>query len=243
VAELLELVRLPGVEDRYPAQLSGGQQQRVAVARAVAYPPRVLLMDEPLSALDLKLREAMQGELRRIQQTLGITTVYVTHDQTEAMSLSDRIAVMNLGRLVQLGSPRDVYDHPRSRFVAEFVGKINFIPARVLGRDGRWGLLESAGGPVRVPAPALGTLAGAVTVAVRPERLALLPAGAEVDGRNVLDATVVSQGFAGNLLHVTVRTAAEARLVVEARPGEAVGRVGETVRVAWAPDQATVLAD
>jgi spermidine/putrescine ABC transporter ATP-binding subunit len=243
VAELLDLVRLPGVEDRYPAELSGGQQQRVAVARAVAFPPRVLLMDEPLGALDLKLREAMQEELRRIQQALHITTVYVTHDQTEAMSLSDRIAVMNEGRVVQLGTPRDIYDRPRSRFVAEFVGKINFLPARVLGRDGAFALLESAGGRLRVPAPALGDRDGAVTVAVRPERLALLPAGADVDGLNAVDATVVSQGFAGNLVHVTVRTAADVRLVVEARPGDGVGRVGEPVRVAWAPDQSTVLSD
>jgi len=243
VAELLELVRLPGVEARYPAELSGGQQQRVAVARAVAYPPRVLLMDEPLGALDLKLREAMQVELRRVQQALGITTVYVTHDQTEAMSLSDRIAVMNLGRLVQLGTPRDIYDHPRSRFVAEFVGKINLLPAQVLGRDGGWGLLDSGGARVRVSAPALAGLAGGVTVAVRPERLTLLRAGTDVDGRNVLDATGVSQGFAGNLVHVTVRTASDVRLVVEARPGEVAGGVGEAVRVAWAPDDATVLTD
>jgi spermidine/putrescine ABC transporter ATP-binding subunit len=243
VGALLELVRLPGIEDRYPAELSGGQQQRVAVARAVAYPPRVLLMDEPLGALDLKLREAMQGELRRIQEALGITTVYVTHDQTEAMALSDRIAVMNLGRLVQLGSPREIYDHPRSRFVAEFVGKINFLPARVLGRDGAWGLLESGGVRVRVPAPALHAAAGLVTVAVRPERLTLVAPGADVDGKNVLEATVVSQGFAGNLVHVTVRTAAEVPLVVEARPGDGVGRLGEAVRVAWAPDHATVLTD
>jgi len=243
VAELLELVRLPGVERRYPTELSGGQQQRVAVARAVAYPPRVLLMDEPLGALDLKLREAMQGELRRIQQALGITTVYVTHDQTEAMSLSDRIAVMNLGRLVQLGPPRDIYEHPRSRFVAEFVGKINFLPAHVRGREGEWGVLESADATVRVPVAALGSGAGAVTVAVRPERLVLLAAGADADGRNAVDATVVSQGFAGNLLHVTVRTAADVRLVVEARPGEPVGQVGEKVRVAWAPGHATVLTD
>jgi spermidine/putrescine ABC transporter ATP-binding subunit len=243
VAELLELVQLPDIAQRYPAQLSGGQQQRVAVARAVAYPPRVLLMDEPLGALDLKLREAMQVELRRIQQTLRITTIYVTHDQTEAMSLSDRIAVMNQGRLEQLASARAIYERPRSRFVAAFVGRINFLPAKVSGRDGAWSLLDMGASPVRAPELASDPPTGEVTLAIRPERLVLIPRGAPEDGKNVLDATVEAESFTGNLLHLTVRTGNGTPLLVELRPGEAGVRVGDQVRVAWAPDQATILAE
>jgi putative spermidine/putrescine transport system ATP-binding protein len=138
VAELLTLIHLPDIGERHPAALSGGQRQRVALARAVAHPPRVLLMDEPLGALDVKLREAMQGEIRAIQQTLGITTIFVTHDQTEAMSLSDRIVVMHQGRVVQSGTPRGLYEHPGSRFVADFFGRVNFLPVTVrdVTRDG-----------------------------------------------------------------------------------------------------------
>jgi ABC-type Fe3+/spermidine/putrescine transport system ATPase subunit len=132
VAELLDLVKLGDAGKRYPAELSGGQRQRVAIARAVAHPPRVLLMDEPLGALDLKLRESMQQELRAIQQKLRITTLYVTHDQTEAMVMSDRIVVMNHGHVEQLGSAEDIYLRPASRFVAQFVGRINFLPVTVV---------------------------------------------------------------------------------------------------------------
>jgi len=127
VAELLDLVGLPQLAERHPGQLSGGQQQRVALARAIAHPPRVLLMDEPLSALDLKMRQQMQVELRRIQQALGITTIFVTHDQDEAMALSDTIAVMSGGRIVQRGSAQDIYERPATRFVAEFVGSLNMV--------------------------------------------------------------------------------------------------------------------
>ena len=128
VRELLELVGLPDAGGRRPAELSGGQQQRVALARAIAHPPRVLLMDEPLSALDLKLRQEMQVELRRIQAALGITTIFVTHDQEEAMALSDSIAVMSGGRVVQRGTAQDIYERPATRFVAEFVGGLNALP-------------------------------------------------------------------------------------------------------------------
>src|SRR6185312_2544618 len=138
VDELLKLIGLPDSRDRYPAQLSGGQQQRVALARAIAYAPRVLLMDEPLGALDLKLRESMQLEIRRIQKTLGITTLYVTHDQSEAMRISDRIAVMNGGAVEQCGTTAEIYAAPRTRFVANFMGKINFIRGRVVVVHEQW---------------------------------------------------------------------------------------------------------
>jgi ABC-type Fe3+/spermidine/putrescine transport system ATPase subunit len=128
VSELLTLIRLPAIGQRYPSELSGGQQQRVAVARAVAHAPKVLLMDEPLGALDLKLREVMQEEIRALQQVLGITTIYVTHDQHEAMTMSDRIAVMNAGRLEQCGTASEIYDRPATKFVAGFLGQINLLP-------------------------------------------------------------------------------------------------------------------
>src|SRR5919109_31258 len=136
VHELTALVRLTGLERRFPAELSGGQQQRVALARALAYTPRVLLMDEPLGALDLKLREAMQLELAQLQRRLGITTIYVTHDQEEAMTLSDRIAVMSEGRILQVGPPDEVYGRPRTAFVASFVGKVTLLAGTVRATHG-----------------------------------------------------------------------------------------------------------
>jgi len=135
VRELLGLIRLPAVGDRFPAELSGGQQQRVAIARALAHTPAVLLMDEPLGALDLKLREAMQQELAVIQQTLGITTIYVTHDQEEALSLSNRIALMRRGRIEQLGTPKEIYQNPATPFSAFFLGKINFLSGTVADKQ------------------------------------------------------------------------------------------------------------
>ena len=241
VAELLELVKLPGIERRYPAALSGGQQQRVALARAVAYPPRVLLMDEPLGALDLKLREAMQVELRRIQQALKITTIYVTHDQVEAMVLSDRIAVMNLGRLVQLGTAEEIYNRPSTRFVADFVGKINLVPGRAVGHDGGWGLVEAAGTRQRVQKDALPAVGRQVSVAIRPERLRLGRPGGDARGRNALVGTARGRTFVGNLVHLSVEVGPDLVLTVELRPDEAVAAAGEPVAVTWAPEEAAVL--
>jgi spermidine/putrescine transport system ATP-binding protein len=153
VAAMLKLVRLESMADRLPSQLSGGQQQRVALARALAPKPRLLLLDEPLSALDLKLRRGMQVELKRLQRETAITFVLVTHDQEEALSMSDRIAVMNAGRIVQLGTPADIYERPLTRFVADFIGEANVLPGSLFGLD----------------APA---------VAIRPERVTLAPPGA-----------------------------------------------------------------
>ena len=130
VAEMLDLIHLPGLGNRYPYQLSGGQQQRVALARALAIQPRVLLLDEPLSALDAKIRVELRLEIRRIQRQLGITTVYVTHDQEEALSLSDRVVVMNAGRVEQVGTPFEIYNYPATEFVASFVGQLNLLPDR-----------------------------------------------------------------------------------------------------------------
>jgi ABC-type Fe3+/spermidine/putrescine transport system ATPase subunit len=167
VNEMLELVQLGGKSDRRPRELSGGQQQRVALARALVNRPRALLLDEPLAALDLKLRQAMQLELKRIQREVGITFIFVTHDQGEALTMSDRLVVMNAGRIEQLGSPREVYERPRTRFVADFIGEINvfdgrFAEGRFIGADGR-----------PLPAPQAPAQAAAA-IAVRPENLRLV---------------------------------------------------------------------
>ncbi|MGC8782527.1 MAG: ABC transporter ATP-binding protein, partial [Anaerolineae bacterium] len=169
VAQVLELVELTGLENRAPNQLSGGQQQRVALARALVMEPKVLLMDEPLSNLDAKLREQMRTEIRRIQRRLGITSVYVTHDQTEAMTLSDRIVVMNQGRIEQIGRPTEVYRRPRTRFVADFIGRANFIEATVRGQENGTLITDALGAVLRAPAPE-GVLrpGDRVTLVVRP---------------------------------------------------------------------------
>jgi putative spermidine/putrescine transport system ATP-binding protein len=174
-AQALALVRLEGFERRRPSQLSGGQRQRVALARALVNRPRVLLLDEPLGALDLKLRQQLQVELKRIQQEVGITFIYVTHDQDEALSMSDRIAVMDAGRVIQVGSPQDVYDQPRSGFVAGFVGVSNLLELEVEAVDGEEARLR-LGPHDRIAAePVEGIRAGGTAiVTIRPERIALL---------------------------------------------------------------------
>jgi spermidine/putrescine transport system ATP-binding protein len=244
VGEVIELVQMQGREKRKPKQLSGGQQQRVALARALVNHPKVLLLDEPLGALDLKLRQAMQLELKRIQEQVGITFVYVTHDQEEALTMSDRIAVMDSGQLLQLGGPEEIYDHPRTRFVADFIGDTNLLPATVL--DAATARL-SDGSTIRVPSD---RPAGAeVTVAIRPERLGLWHPDAERDLR--LDATtgrIDRVTFLGNsIAYDVVSEAGNPTLDFRVRQGNTPGiehfQVGERVRVRWAPTSATVLED
>jgi spermidine/putrescine ABC transporter ATP-binding subunit len=243
VAELLELVHLPDVEDRYPVELSGGQQQRVALARAVAFPPRVLLMDEPLGALDLKLREAMQNELRRIQQELKITTVYVTHDQHEAMTMSDRIAVMNLGNLIQLDTAHEIYTRPKTKFVADFVGKINFLPGTVVVDEGDWGMVDVAKTSIRVPKSASAEISGEVTVGLRPEHLIIGAVGSTgANAENSVQGKIIDRIFAGNLLHVSVEVDGN-ELMVEAKPSDDIPGDGTSVRVHWAPDHVVLLTE
>jgi len=180
VARVLALVNLEGMENRAPNQLSGGQQQRVALARALVMEPKVLLLDEPLSNLDAKLREQMRAELRRIQQTLGITAVYVTHDQVEAMTLSDRIVVMNRGRIEQIGTPQDIYRRPASAFVADFIGRTNFLTGQVTGLTDGVAVLDVWGQSLRVPLPLHPLQVGdRVKLVVRPEFIRM----EEEDGR------------------------------------------------------------
>ena len=240
VKELLDMVQLSTVEHRYPPELSGGQQQRIAVARAVAYSPRVLLMDEPLGALDLKLREAMQGEIRQIQQRLGTTTVYVTHDQTEAMHMSDRIVVMNDGLIEQIGSAEDIYDRPQTRFVADFIGQINLLNADVVGREGDFCVVEIDGERTRVQqAPA--DARGKVTVGLRPQHLKIIAPGSASDGANRLRGHIRNRIFSGNLAHVDVEISGGQTVTVETSPHEAVGEPQSTVEVHWSPRHGCVL--
>ena len=242
VAELLELVRLPGVEERYPSELSGGQAQRISVARAVAYPPRVLLMDEPLGALDLKLREAMQLELRRIQQELQITTVFVTHDQTEAMNMSDRIAVMRNGEIEQVGTARDIYNFPQSSFVADFVGRINLLDAELLGKSGEVAELKILN-DVKIRAKiATEALSKSLCVGIRPEKLSIGRSGNEDRYDNQIPGKVISSTFSGNLLDVFVDVGAGKPFLVEQRPDQVPLEINTPVEVCWNAQDALVLS-
>lgn len=208
--EMLALVKLDGYGDRKPAQLSGGQRQRVALARALVNRPRVLLLDEPLGALDLKLREAMQDELKALQHRLGLTFVFVTHDQHEALSMADHLAVFNEGKIAQIGTPQDIYDRPATRFVADFVGSSNVLPpalTRALGGPEAWASLRpeavrlAAAGPVTGPVTALRYLGAGTRVAVRlgeTEVAALIPAGQPLPA----EGETVALAFDPGALHV-----------------------------------------
>jgi putative spermidine/putrescine transport system ATP-binding protein len=208
VAELLELVNLPDKGSRYPYQLSGGQQQRVALARALAFEPTVLLLDEPLSALDAKIRVALRLEIRQIQRHLGITTVYVTHDQEEALSLSDRVVVMSDGRIEQVGRPFEIYNFPATPFVASFVGTLNLLPAKVVSASA--GELSIAGQAIKVDRPFEGAAGRAMNVALRPEMASLGTEG----GANRLRGEVVDVSFLGSIVRIRVRLGGESGPIV-----------------------------
>jgi spermidine/putrescine transport system ATP-binding protein len=237
VAELLDLIRLPQAGERYPSQISGGQQQRVALARAVAVEPQVLLMDEPLGALDLKLREVMQIELRNIQQALSITTIDVTHDQAEAMSLSDRIAVINGGRIEQLGTPSAIYERPRTRFVAGFIGKINFFAGNIIDRDGAFAMLRWADRVLRAPAGEVSAdnPGEKVILAVRPEHIAISRDGDDGGRANRIAGTLVQIVYTGNLVHALVELPTGETVIAEGRPAEFPLDPGSAVVLSWRP--------
>lgn len=231
VEELLALVGLAGFGGRRVEELSGGEQQRVALARALAPRPRVLLLDEPLSALDRGLREGLRREIRRIQRDLGITTVYVTHDQEEALALADRVAVMNLGRIAQQGEPREIYRRPASLFVAGFVGTSNQVPGSVVGRDGAGLLVESACGRLRCQGPPELAQGDAVVVVFRPQSCRL--GSAAQAGDNRFAAAVDSVEYFGERSVVRARSGG-CELVVAAGDDAAIAP-GETLTVAVAP--------
>ena len=225
----LDTVRLGGMGDRKPAQLSGGQQQRVAIARAIVYQPRVLLMDEPLSALDKNLREEMQIEIKHLQRRIGITVIFVTHDQTEALTMADRVAVLDHGRLQQLGAPRDLYEAPETVFVAGFIGESNFcegwLSQPAMPGESVSVALDGGGSMQAIAAQAIAA-GGRIRVALRPERLRVLPAGGHGPVARVTDAiyagnatTLMLEGEGGQLLRARIPAGAGLH---EPRPGEAV---------------------
>ncbi len=250
VAEATALVQLEGMEHRRPSQLSGGQQQRVALARALVNHPKVLLLDEPLGALDLKLRQEMQVELKALQREVGITFVFVTHDQEEALAMSDRVGVMSDGRLLQIGTPAEVYEHPANRFVADFIGRTNLLE----------GVTESPSA-VRLDAGAVVAAAnelaaGApVALSVRPEQVRLHRRGETPQGAPCLDGVITDATYLGHAFVYTVAisptagasgtSAGEQAATITARSetGSAALAAGEPVSVSWSPAATTVVAD
>lgn len=229
--EAMKLVGLDGFAERFPRRMSGGQQQRVALARALVIKPSLLLLDEPLSNLDAKLREEMQGELRAIQRSVGTTTILVTHDQHEAMALSDRVVVMNKGRAEQIAPPDEAYAHPATAFVANFLGKTNLLSAHVTSEGGASVAIV---GSFRLPAPSAAK--GPVKLAVRPERV-----GFAANGTNGLDGTVTSRVFQGLYWLLQVDTVAGAVSVVRQNDGARVPQEGENVTLTFAASDCVVL--
>jgi spermidine/putrescine ABC transporter ATP-binding subunit len=243
VGQALELVHLPGYGHRYPRQLSGGQQQRVALARAIVFQPGLLLMDEPLGALDKQLRESMQLEMRRLHAELGITFVYVTHDQEEALTMSDRIAVMNEGRIAQLDRPEALYDRPSSRFVASFLGESNFLPGIVHGFQDEDIVVANCGGTmVRAVAPGRPAQGEKVLLTMRPERMRFADS-APCQGLNRLNATVTEAVFAGERCRYLLAAPDGTPMVLKEPSGAAVRRrsVGEITEVAWSAADTVVV--
>jgi putative spermidine/putrescine transport system ATP-binding protein len=236
--EVLDLVGLPGYEGRYPRQLSGGQQQRVAVARALVFNPRVLLMDEPLGALDKQLRERLQLEIKALHDQLGVTIIYVTHDQEEALVMSDRIAVMNDGRIEQCGPPTELYDEPSTRFVATFIGESNFIDGVVERQDGECICVAAPGlGELRAPQrPGLSTGAP-VALTVRPEKIIASENGVE-PGMNAVTGNVEDVVFIGEMRRYVVALPGGQRLILKAqnRSGVKTYERGDAIGVAWNVD-------
>jgi spermidine/putrescine transport system ATP-binding protein len=243
-AELLDVVRLGDLGARKPNQLSGGQQQRVALARALVNRPSALLLDEPLGALDLKLRQAMQLELKRIQREVGITFIFVTHDQEEALTMSDRIAVMSQGRIEQVGTPEEIYNQPATIFVAGFIGSANLLPATITAIDGDT-VMSTVSGGARVTAAGNGrsfTVGSQATVMIRPERIAL--EDDPIDGQPNVRARVTERIFHGASSDVIVRLADGTELVADLEADDGLQcNPGDNVWVTWRTGSAFVLPE
>lgn len=251
--EALELVQLPGVESRRPGQLSGGQQQRVALARALVKRPAVLLLDEPLGALDLKLRKQMQFELKSMQQQIGITFVYVTHDQEEAMTMADRIAVMEGGHVLQVGAPREIYEQPANRFVADFIGETNFINGTLQSSENGVAQVRLEDGSlIEAEMPAeKEMLSPTIVVPIRPERIGILPREKQQDFDDdlhvtVLPGTVTETNYIGTDTRYVVQIAGDNEVVVRIQNVDYEERYafapGDQVNVFW-PLKSTYLLD
>ena len=237
VDEAIGLVQLGGMENRRPNQLSGGQQQRVALARALVNRPKVLLLDEPLAALDLKLRQGMQLELKQLQREVGITFIFVTHDQEEALALADRIGVMGEGRLLQVGSPEEIYDAPVDRFVADFIGRSNFLAGTIESAD----TICLTNG-TRVPIATGGSTGDAVAISLRPERVELVDRDAAPDGHPVLDGEVRTVTFLGSgIVYQVALDWMTLEVRAENRPSVARREVGDSVSLWWRDDAIAVV--
>ncbi len=239
VAELLDLIHMPGLGDRYPYQLSGGQQQRVALARALALSPELLLLDEPLSALDAKIRVSLRAEIRAIQQKLGISAIYVTHDQEEALSLSDRVVVMNVGRMEQVGQPFEIYNYPTTEFVAQFVGTLNAVKVDVT---------DAASHTLRIEDQHIQTAAGLdgykngdqVMIAIRPERLSFAAEGKKA---NILDSTIENITFLGSIVRIQLKVGAITfNMDTFNNPYLALPKVGDKVQITFSREAVLLLA-
>ena len=238
VREVLELVEMAPYEQRYPHQLSGGQQQRVALARALVYSPSVLLLDEPFSNLDAKLRERARAWVKELQGTLGLTTIFVTHDQDEALSMSDRVAVMSAGEVQQIGTPEEIYRHPANRFVAEFVGRVNLIEGLVAGSDGGGVVVDVADSAHRLTVHDGAGASGDVTIAVRPEAVTVMRLDDHsVNGTNTWEADVATVAFLGDHYEYEVNAGTVALTVQSSRRVE-----GDRIRVHIPPDACAVVA-
>jgi len=245
-AEALEMVKLSHLSGRKPDQMSGGQRQRVALARALVKRPKVLLLDEPLSALDAKLRDEMRLELTRLQETVGITFIIVTHDQDEALSMASRIAVMDKGAVQQIAMPSELYEHPANRFIADFIGKVNLIDAKVLGSKGKFITCDAKGiGKLELKAgkPASAT----VTIAIRPEKLKISKAEPKASGLIKIEGRVRDVAYYGDTSHVVVEAKGGLDLSVnlhnDRREGGSGVERGEKVWVHWSPKDSIVLTE
>jgi spermidine/putrescine transport system ATP-binding protein len=249
VQGVLKLVRLEKMGDRKPSQLSGGQQQRVALARALVNNPEVLLLDEPLGALDLKLRQAMQEELKRIQQEVGICFIYVTHDQEEALTMSDRIAVMSDGNILQVDKPYDLYEEPKTRFVADFIGETNFLQAVVIGTEGELTSVRLASGQIaKVTSEGKQWAANAaVTLAVRPEKI-FVGRDDPPQATNVFEGQVKNIVYFGTDTYYDVALSPDVMVTARQQNHDYTGRaasvaIGDTVCVAWHPHNGSLLTE
>jgi spermidine/putrescine ABC transporter ATP-binding subunit len=241
VREALKLIRMEALQERYPRQLSGGQQQRVGLARALVYHPAVLLLDEPLSNLDAKLREEMRFEIRELVSQLGITAVYVTHDQAEALALSDRVAIMNAGRLQQVGSPQEIYEQPRTLFVAGFIGLSDFLQGHVSSVDGGHARVSVQGLELTLLASAPLVAGQPVSLFIRPNHVLLLDPHAQ--GReNAFDATVQKMTYLGDIIDYRVVLSNGVELRVQADGRQQISP-GAPVRVVLPPEHCHVIAE
>ena len=236
VSHALAMVKLDQLGARSPRQLSGGQQQRVALARALINRPRLLLLDEPLGALDLKLRKEMQLELKQLQTRLGITFVYVTHDQEEALTMSDRIVLMRQGRIEQIGTPRDLYDRPASRYVADFIGETNILTGTVVQEGPRPLVLKFNEDLVRGWSDRALPVGSTAWLSVRPEAIQISDHGGAVAGESVLAGTILDAVYSGSLVRVHVTLAGGQVVVAHAPAGTVIG-IGDRVRLSWAAER------